>query len=87
MRKLFVALGLMFVMTGCATTCPAPTVEYRVVTPAEPPVIERPQLDSVNISSSMDAGSIIQAFRTDIKKLQSTIAEHEKALDAYRTKK
>lgn len=77
------ALSSMIYLAGCAT---APQVEYRVAPVPEPPVITRPELESINIDSSMDPGRILQAFRADIKKLQSTIMEYEKALDAYRKK-
>jgi len=73
----------MLILAGC---CTAPRVEYRVADIPEPPKVERPVLESVNINSGMDAGSIIQTFRADIKRLQATILEYEKILDSYRKK-
>lgn len=73
----------MIYLAGCAT---APQIEYRVADIPAPPTITRPELESVNITSAMDPGTILQAFRADIKRLQSTILEYEKALDAYRKK-
>ena len=73
----------MLILAGCACQ---PKTEYRVADIPEPPRVERPVLDSVNIDGTMDPGTIIQAFRSDIKRLQSTILEYEKILDSYRKK-
>ena len=83
-RRTTMAVSMIYLalLTACAT----PQVEYRAAKVPEPPRIERPSLESLNITSTMDAGSIIQAFRADIKRLQSTIVEYEKALEAYRKK-
>lgn len=77
-------LILSFSLIGCASK---PVVEYRVADVPEPPKIQRPVLDSVNINSNMDPGTIIQTFRTDIKRLQATIKEYEAVLDSYRKDK
>lgn len=82
------ALRLLFItsmiyLAGCASQ---PQVVYRTADVPEPPVITRPELESVNITSAMDPGTILQALRSDIKKLQATILEYEKALGAYRKK-
>ena len=75
--------AVVLALAGCAS---APKVEYRVADVPEPPRIERPVLDSLNIDYSMPVEQIVQAMREDIKKLQAAILQYEKALDAYRKK-
>ena len=65
---------------GCATK-----VEYVKVPPQEPPVITRPALDTDYLKATDDAGTVIQAHRLTIKKLQGWGLELEAALDAYRS--
>jgi hypothetical protein len=72
------------VLAGCATTT---KTEYIKVPPAEPPVITRPDLDTDYIKSGDDAGTVIQAHRLTIKKLQQWGLELEAALNAYRSTK
>jgi hypothetical protein len=81
---IFVALMLlvMLELVGCTTT----KIEYVKVPPAEPPVITRPLLDTDYLKSTDDAGTVLQAHRLVIKKLQGWGLELEAALDAYRTK-
>lgn len=81
-RRIYLALALA-ILTGCASQ---PQVEYRVAKIPEPPRIERPDLGSLNITYSMKLEEIVQIMREDIKKLQATIMQYEKALDVYRNK-
>lgn len=82
-RVRLLIISCVLALAGCST---APKVEYRVADVPEPPKIERPELNSLNINSSMPLEQIVQAFREDIKKLQATVLQYEKALDAYRKK-
>lgn len=71
-------------LTGCASTT---KIEYRVADIPEPPIINRPELPVLNISSGDDPGFVIQLHRETIKILQSYARELEVALDAYRKPK
>ena len=77
MDKLILAL----LLTGCATT------QYVAAPTIEPPVIARPELDVDYLKPGDDAGTVIQAHRLTIKKLQSWGLQLEAALDAYRKTK
>lgn len=72
---------LLMVISGCATQ---PEVRYEKL--PEPPVIERPRLDTEDLNTSMDPGTVIQLHRQTIIKLKAWGLELEKALDAYRKK-
>jgi hypothetical protein len=84
-KDLWLALILgiaLIVLSGCATT--APEIRYAEI--PQPPVIERPRLDTEDLNSSMDPGTVIQLHRSTIIKLKAWGLELEKALDAYRKK-
>ena len=68
-------------LMGCTTV----KTEYVKVPPQEPPVITRPALDTDYLKATDDAGTVIQAHRLTIKKLQGWGLELEAALDAYRS--
>lgn len=72
---------LLLVLSGCQTM---PEIRYEKA--PEPPVIERPRLDTEDLNSSMDAGTVLQLHRSTIIKLKAWGLELEKALDAYRKK-
>ena len=76
---------LILFLAGCAHT--EPVIEYRVIAPPEPPVINRPPLPVLEINKDMDAGTIIQLHRETIKVLQAWGMELEAALNAYRKPK
>ena len=75
---------ILLVISGCACK---PQIEYRVSDIKEPPVIARPNLDVLDINTSMDPGTVIQLHRSTILKLKSWGLELETALDAYRKPK
>lgn len=80
----FIAVVLAFFLSGCATQKPEVRVEYVKVSQIEPPIITRPDLDTDYLKDGMDAGTVIQAHRLTIKKLQQWGLELEAALNAYR---
>lgn len=82
-RVKLIAIAFVLAMSGCASQ---PKVEYRVADVPEPPRIERPVLGSLNITYDMKLEEIVQIMREDIKKLQATVMQYEKSLDAYRKK-
>lgn len=75
---------LLLLITGCAHQT---RIEYVIVEPPEPPVINRPELPVLQASKEMDAGTIIQLHRETIKVLQAWGLELEAALNAYRKDK
>ena len=77
MDKLILAL----LLTGCATT------QYVAAPTIEPPVIARPELDVDYLKPGDDAGTVIQAHRLTIIRLQGYAKQLEAIIDAYRTKK
>lgn len=82
-RVKLIATAFVLALSGCASQ---PKVEYRVADVPEPPRIERPVLGSLNITYDMKLEEIVQIMREDIKKLQATVMQYEKSLDAYRKK-
>lgn len=82
-RVKLIAIAFVLALSGCASQ---PKVEYRVADVPEPPRIERPVLGSLNITYDMKLEEIVQIMREDIKKLQATVMQYEKSLDAYRKK-
>lgn len=76
-----VIAAALWLLSGCVTM---PEIRYTKV--PEPPVIERPVLDTDGLNSDMDAGTVIQLHRQTIIKLKAWGLELEKALDAYRKK-
>ena len=77
---ILIALVLLAI-SGCAHQ-----EQTRYEKAPEPPVIERPKLDTDDLNSSMDAGTVLQLHRSTIIKLKAWGLELEKALDAYRKK-
>ena len=75
---------ISLLLVGCACN-PEVRIEYIKVPPKTPPVITRPQLDTDYIKSDADAGTVIQAHRLTIKKLQQWGLELDAAINAYRT--
>lgn len=67
--------------SGCATT------EYVHISPAEPPIINRPHLETSTLQPGDSAARVLQAHRLTIKALQQWGQELEAALDAYRSTK
>jgi hypothetical protein len=83
------AVIILVVLAFCLSGCAAPPkpevrVEYVKVSQIEPPIIPRPELDTDYLKDGMDAGTVIQAHRLTIKKLQQWGLELESALNAYR---
>lgn len=78
-------LLLCLLLVGCAHT--ETKVEYIIVKPPQPPVINRPPLPVLAITKDMDPGTIIQLHRETIKVLQAWGLELEAALNAYRKPK
>jgi len=82
MVKKIICIVWAIALVGCACD-----QIYVKVPPKEPPVIERPALDTDNIKPDDDDGTVIQLHRITIKTLQKWGLELEAALDAYRIKK
>lgn len=79
--KTFLVAVFCVLNVACATK-----TEYVPVMPPEPPRVERPEIESVNVQADDSYGTIIQAFRIDIKRLQKWGLELEALLDGYRKK-
>lgn len=73
-----------FILTACATG--GKQVDYLTVCP-EPPFIERPELDVLNLKDGDGPDIVIQAHRVTIKKLQKWGLEEEAILNGYRKEK
>ena len=80
MAKLILALALL--LAGCSTT----KVEYRYLEVPEPPIIERPLLETEDLNKGDNPGVVIEAHRRAILRLQAYAMELEAALNAYRRK-
>jgi len=76
-------LATCAVLAGCATSPPA-RVEYRIISPPEPPEITRPVLPVSRLQPGMDAGTVLQLHRETIVVLIGFVKELEVLLDAYR---
>lgn len=61
-------------------------VEYITVCP-EPPFIERPELDVLNLKDDDTPDVVIQSHRVTIKKLQKWGLEQETIINGYRKEK
>lgn len=84
-RTLTAVILLLLTLTGCETFGKT-KVEYITVCP-EPPFIERPELEVLNLKEGDTPDTVIQAHRITIKKLQKWGLEEEAILDGYRKKK
>lgn len=84
-RTLTAVILLLLTLTGCETFGKT-KVEYITVCP-EPPFIERPELEVLNLKEGDTPDTVIQAHRITIKKLQKWGLEEETILDGYRKKK
>lgn len=73
---------LLSVLFGCGHN----QVKYVQAECPQPPVIERPVLDTDSLQEGDDPGTVIQAHRTTIKNLQRWGLEQEAILDGYRKK-
>ena len=82
MAKVIVIL-MCAILAGCATKT---QIEYVQIPPKQPPIIERPLLETERLKPGDDPGIVIQAHRLAIKQLQKWGLELEASLDAYRTK-
>lgn len=79
-----IALSAVF-LTAC-TFGGGPKVEYITVCP-EPPFIERPELDVLNLKDGDGPDIVLQSHRITIKKLQKWGLEEEAILNGYRKEK
>ena len=84
-RAIFLACVLC-VLYGCATKPEYKPPEIVYVKPAEPPKVERPELETQLLQVGDGPDKVIQAHRVDIKRLQKWGLELEAILDGYRTK-
>ena len=82
-RALFAIIALLS-LSACQWTG-GTRPEYITVCP-EPPYIERPELDVLNLKEGDGPDTVIQAHRVTIKKLQKWGLEEEAILDGYRKK-
>lgn len=84
-RALLSVILLLLTLTGCETFGRT-KVEYITICP-EPPFIERPELDVLNLKEGDTPDVVIQSHRVTIKKLQKWGLEEEAILDGYRKNK
>ena len=77
-----IILTSVLFLAGCGTP-----IKYIEVPPKEPPFIARPALETDYLKPGDDAGTVIQAHRLTIKRLQQWGLELEAALNAYRKDK
>lgn len=82
-RKALLSVILLTSLTGCSLF--QTKTEYITVCP-EPPFIERPELEVLNLKDGDTPDVVIQAHRVTIKKLQKWGLEEEVILDSYRKK-
>ena len=82
--KICAAIIVLFSLTGCSLF--QTKTEYITVCP-EPPFIERPELEVLNLKEGDTPDVVIQAHRVTIKKLQKWGLEEEVILDGYRKNK
>lgn len=82
-RKALLSVILLTSLTGCSLF--QTKTEYITVCP-EPPFIERPELEVLNLKEGDTPDVVIQAHRVTIKKLQKWGLEEEVILDSYRKK-
>lgn len=83
-RKALLSVILLTSLTGCSLF--QTKTEYITVCP-EPPFIERPELEVLNLKDGDTPDVVIQAHRVTIKKLQKWGLEEEVILNSYRKKK
>ena len=81
--KTCTAIIVLFSLSGCSLF--QTKTEYITVCP-EPPFIERPELEVLNLKEGDTPDVVIQAHRVTIKKLQKWGLEEEVILDGYRKK-
>ena len=84
MARALLTIIVLLSICGCETFGKT-KVEYITVCP-EPPFIERPELDVLNLKEGDTPDVVIQAHRLTIKKLQKWGLEEEAILDGYRKK-
>lgn len=75
---------LSCLLTACATG--GDPTRFVTVCP-EPPFIERPELDVLNLKEGDTPDIVIQSHRVTIKKLQKWGLEQEAVLEGYRKDK
>lgn len=80
-RQVIFSFLLVLSVSGCASR--AAKIEYITVCP-EPPFIERPELDVLNLKAGDTPDTVIQAHRVTIKKLQKWGLEQEVILEGYK---
>lgn len=80
-RKALLSVILLTSLTGCSLF--QTKTEYITVCP-EPPFIERPELEVLNLKDGDTPDVVIQAHRVTIKKLQKWGLEEEVILNSYR---
>ena len=83
-RKALLSVILLSLLTGCSLF--QTKTEYITVCP-EPPFIERPELEVLNLKEGDTPDVVIQSHRVTIKKLQKWGLEQEVILDGYRKNK
>ena len=84
MARALLSVILLSLLTGCSLF--QTKTEYITVCP-EPPFIERPELEVLNLKDGDTPDVVIQAHRVTIKKLQKWGLEQEVILDGYRKNK
>lgn len=84
MARTAIIICVLF-LSACSTTG-GPRVEFVPVCP-EPPFIERPELDVLNLKEGDTPDIVLQSHRVTIKQLQKWGIEQEVILDGYRKEK
>ena len=85
MARTAIIILITLLLSAC-TFGGGPKVEYITVCP-EPPFIERPELDVLNLKEGDGPDIVIQSHRVTIKKLQKWGLEEEAVLNGYRKEK
>ena len=81
MARALLSVILLLSLTGCSLF--QTKTEYITVCP-EPPFIERPELDVLQLKAGDTPDTVIQAHRVTIKKLQKWGLEQEVILEGYK---
>lgn len=81
-----IALILMLILAGCATTPHAVTATLPVAVPCPPPpVITRPALPLAQLTATSTPDAVMRAYVASVTLLQGYARQLERLLDGYRS--